>query len=696
MPIKSVSGNKDPLIENVRNTNILSLVVTVLIILLQVVVINHFLSRQNSDAKTINLAGRQRMLSQKIAKNLYAVEEDHRLTDLIKKDAEQWDSIHTALQNGSKALGIPKPINSTIIGLLDEISPYHEQLYQLATANNMTEIVRTRLTEIRDWEGKFLTGMDSLIYQYQKDAEKGTSKLEYSIYLFSIFFILILLGQYFVLVNPIIHSFRNVLDDREKKTQKLISILEATPDLIWSVDRDYNLLTFNSAFFKDMEEETGIVPSMGKSILNEGYSDKSLSRRKKLYNRAFSGERFTVESKISKNGQTLYHELSFNPIYDRKGLVNGCSVFRKDVTQKVEIIKKLRESEHDLKEAQKIANIGNWNWDMVQNDLKWSDQQYEVFGQDPKCFEANYEGLMSIVHPKDRQLFDNDIRESIANNRLQDMVHRIILPDGSIRFVHERGKVYYNKKKNPIRMTGTTQDVTLIEKAKQHILKQYKELQNFVYIISHNVRGPVSTLQGLVSIFEDGNDELNTEIIGRIQTTVDVLDGTIKDLNHALSLQKASDTSFEWIDLAQIVSDIEQLLAKDIATNKAKIESHFSMAPKAYGIKSYFTNIVYNLLLNSIKYKADTRAPHILISSGPMDGGGIRITVTDNGKGMELNDEKRKRIFDMYGRLSSDSGGKGLGLYLVKTQIETMKGSIEVQSEVDKGTVFTIVLEPVQ
>jgi len=299
---------------------------------------------------------------------------------------------------------------------------------------------------------------------------------------------------------------------------------------------------------------------------------------------------------------------------------------------------------------------------------------------------------LSIIScsPEDQEAFGTSIENCLTNHEPHDIIHRIIMPNGNIRHVHQKGKVYYIEGNTPIRMAGTIQDVTQMEEARLQIMRQFNELQNFVYIISHNVRSPISTLQSLVDIIEPGNEALNKEIIPSIGTTVDTLDRTIKDLNHSLSLKNIKENAFEEVNLRKVLRDIEHLLALEISTSGANIEYNLSEVPIAIGIKSYFANILFNLIMNSIKYRAKDRPPNIKVASQLSSLGGIEIMVSDNGKGMELTAERKKRIFDMYGRLSSVSEGRGMGLYLAKTQVEIMNGSIDVESELNKGATFKI------
>jgi signal transduction histidine kinase len=117
------------------------------------------------------------------------------------------------------------------------------------------------------------------------------------------------------------------------------------------------------------------------------------------------------------------------------------------------------------------------------------------------------------------------------------------------------------------------------------------------------------------------------------------------------------------------------------------VQTDFSRAEMIMGIRSYFNNIMYNLILNALHYSKEDEKPFIELSTEETESAMI-LKVSDNGIGIELTPERERKIFDMYGRLSGATEGKGLGLYLVKTQVEAMNGKIEVKSEKDVGTTF--------
>lgn len=670
----------------------LCVILTIASILTELFIIESLLTKRENDAETINMAGRQRTLSQKIVKNFYAYPKDPSLLVEIHGDATKWNEVHQALQADYNQVFSEDKKRAKIDSLFATINPYEEKLFNLVMIGNLEQNLYDNHASIKDWEERFLDGMDVVLDFYQKESEAAISRLENVVKVFSLLFTIVVLSLYFFFVNPIITSMRKLAMKQKAQNQNMASILENTEDPIWSVNRDLRLLTFNSAFRERMKKEQGKLPKLRDNILEYPIHSAELARA--WYERAFMGETFRIDHELVHNEKTTYHELSFNPIHDEDGKISGCNVFRRNETQRIVTINKLKKSRETLKEAQMIAKLGNWNWDMAKDKLHWSDELYKVFGQNPETFNASYKGLLQIIHPDDREMFDEDVKNCIASGETHDIVHRIVLGDGSIRHIHERGMVFYDGKGQPIRMAGTSQDVTILENAKNEILKQYEELQNFVYILSHNVRSPISTLQGLVTLFQEGDEETNKEVVEMIGTKVDILDETIRDLNKTLSMQKVSKSSFEWVDIGEILHNVVELLQNDIKISGAIIKQDIDPVHEVYVIKSYLSNILLNLVLNAINYKQDNMNPVILVSTR-LDSklGEVEITVEDNCIGMDLNEKRRKKIFGMYGRLNGDKIGKGLGLFLVKTQVEAMEGGIDVVSEPGKGSKFTISLK---
>ncbi|MCK5446007.1 MAG: PAS domain-containing protein, partial [Rhodospirillaceae bacterium] len=110
--------------------------------------------------------------------------------------------------------------------------------------------------------------------------------------------------------------------------------------------------------------------------------------------------------------------------------------------------------------AQRIAHLGNWNWEMKTGELLWSDEIYRIFGQEPQSAKANYDTFFEAIHPDDRQAVQTAVEKALHNEAPYDIDHRIVLPDGSIHFVHEQGEVVFDEAGEPLHMLGTIFDIT--------------------------------------------------------------------------------------------------------------------------------------------------------------------------------------------------------------------------------------------
>ena len=121
----------------------------------------------------------------------------------------------------------------------------------------------------------------------------------------------------------------------------------------------------------------------------------------------------------------------------------------------------------NLTEAQRIAHLGNWEWDVINNTVNWSDEMYRIFGYAPQQIDASYEAFLNAVHPEDRQLVDDSVREALARQHTYSIEHRILQPDGTLRYVHGQAEVMQGEDGQPISMLGTLQDITERKLAEQ-------------------------------------------------------------------------------------------------------------------------------------------------------------------------------------------------------------------------------------
>ncbi len=226
------------------------------------------------------------------------------------------------------------------------------------------------------------------------------------------------------------------------------------------------------------------------------------------------------------------------------------------------------------------------------------------------------------------------------------------------------------------------------------LIAHNNNLEQFSYTISHNLRGPLASLQGLANIVNPHQlGEDNKPLFGHFLKSVNALDTTIKDLSHIIEIRNNVSSVKDVVNLDNEIKHIKTLLRKEITEHKVVISSEFKVL-EFTTVKSMLHSILYNLISNAIKYRSYERDLVINLRS-QLIGSSVQIQVQDNGLGIDLSQHKEK-IFGLYKRFHTHTEGKGLGLFLVKLQAETLGGNVQIQSKPGIGTTFTIVVNGVE
>ncbi len=182
-----------------------------------------------------------------------------------------------------------------------------------------------------------------------------------------------------------------------------------------------------------------------------------------------------VES-ITKEGNKLIIDMSATVIKDYDGKPEFYVAIKRDVTEKRMIERQLKKSKSILAEAQRIARIGSWEWDIVSNKEEWSDEVYRLFGLTKDESPKTYRTFLKCVHPDDRNAVEIAVQEALNGNDYS-LDHRILRPDGKVIFVHEEGEVFFDDTGQPVRMIGTVHDITdrtLAEEALYESQERYR------------------------------------------------------------------------------------------------------------------------------------------------------------------------------------------------------------------------------
>lgn len=228
-----------------------------------------------------------------------------------------------------------------------------------------------------------------------------------------------------------------------------------------------------------------------------------------------------------------------------------------------------------------------------------------------------------------------------------------------------------------------------LEELLQVTSDQNARLQNFAHIVSHDIRSHSANISSLVNFVNKTDSEIEKKILlGMLNTSTAKLDETIHNLNEIITVNKKLNLPMERRNLRMGIKNTLQILNAEIIESNTQIS--IDIPAKAYVkvVPAYFDSVLLNVISNSIKYRDKSRETQLSISC-KKEGEFTILNIKDNGIGIDLEKNKDK-IFGMYKTFHDNEDARGFGLYITKTQIEAMKGKIEVESEVKVGSTFKI------
>lgn len=230
------------------------------------------------------------------------------------------------------------------------------------------------------------------------------------------------------------------------------------------------------------------------------------------------------------------------------------------------------------------------------------------------------------------------------------------------------------------------------DKTVEYLLECKSDMEQFAYYISHILRAPLANVLGYLDVIKEEQIETG-EVINKVTACLEEMDDRIKDANQIIQGKSNGYFRKEVVTFSALVDEVKQTMP-DVLIKNVAIRTSFHEIDNILCVKQRLYSIFYNLISNSIKYKKDNTDTIIEITSQKI-GNKCRLTFKDNGIGIDLPNRK-KELFKMYKRFHPHSEGKGLGLYIVKTHIEKMRGTVQVNSEVNGGTEFIIELQTLE
>jgi diguanylate cyclase (GGDEF)-like protein/PAS domain S-box-containing protein len=222
---------------------------------------------------------------------------------------------------------------------------------------------------------------------------------------------------------------------------------------------------------------------------------------------------------MAKDGRRIDVSISMSPIRDESGRIVGAAAFTRDIGMRIAAEERLRRSEAQLAEAQRLAALGSWEWDIVSSEVTWSPELYRILGRDPDRSPATYQGYFEAIHPSDRPLAEAAIQATVARGRPLDYECRVLRPGGAERVIHARGRAVSDDSGTLVRVVGTVQDITGLVLARQRLEQANRQNEALLNSAADGIYG--LDLEGRISFVNPAAEALTgftvEETLGRRQ-----------------------------------------------------------------------------------------------------------------------------------------------------------------------------------
>jgi PAS domain S-box-containing protein len=492
----------------------------------------------------------------------------------------------------------------------------------------------------------------------------------------------------------------------EEDIALLKATLEATRDGILVIDLDRRILFYNRRYldlfgFTAAELEEGGLDLVLDRLSHE-LEDEQVE---KLTARELSGEPATERLDIMrfKDGRVFERFVAPHRVGSRT--VWRVASFR-DIGASVRTAEALEHHRTFLEQAQEVAHIGSWVAELDGSSrLGWSAETHRIFGVPLGTFEGTSEAFYMFVHPDDRDAVRTVSREAVANDLPYDIEHRVVRPDGTVRWVHEQANILRDDQGRPRRMIGTVQDVT-VRRQLEDQLRQAQKMEAIGRLaggIAHDLNNALTAIAGYAELAL-GQVEAQHPARPDVEEIRRAAERAGSVTRQLLAFSRKQLLEPRIFDLNNTITGIARLLSRLLGSD-VHIQTHLSDEPlTVLGDPGQVEQAVINLAVNA--RDAMPRGGHLVLTTGleivdeafarahvPMPAGSyVLLSVTDSGHGMSR--DTQARIFEPFFTTKDVGKGTGLGLSMVYGTLKQIGGFIFVDSEIDRGTTFSLYFRP--
>ena len=410
-------------------------------------------------------------------------------------------------------------------------------------------------------------------------------------------------------------------------------------------------------------------------------------------------------SVLAPLAQALQRNLVVTGVWSLLLLGFGALVVR-DQVQAARQQRALLRSEERLNEAQQLAHVGSWELDLASGEVVWSDEVFRIFEADPARTETTFKQFLKWVHSDDRATVRQTFEASVKEHRPYNVVHRLLLAGGRVKWVRERGVTEYQGER-AVRARGTVQDVTEVRLAQQalqqlneqletrvrertsELAQANRELEAFTYSVSHDLRTPLRSIHGFASVLEEEEaqslSDAGRKHLRRIQDGSRRMGQLITDLLSLAHLNRAQMQQVP-VDLSELAWQVAGEFQR--SEPEREVDWHIQDGLQAMADPGLMRVVLHNLLGNAWKNTGQTPQARIAFTLDERKDGMATFCVRDNGAGFDM--AYAAQLFQPFRRLHAhhEFEGSGVGLATVSRVIRRHGGQVRGEGAVGQGAAF--------
>ncbi|MBS1531020.1 MAG: PAS domain S-box protein [Bacteroidetes bacterium] len=491
------------------------------------------------------------------------------------------------------------------------------------------------------------------------------------------------------------------VEELKEASERQSGILNALPPNIVLLNGAGKIVAVNESWRNFTLANNLGVPRHGVGYSYLAISDKatgmdevSARRIARGIKEVIAGEKteFSTEYSYYSGDKKVWFQLLAAPLL-KSG--KGAVVLHIDITDRKQAEELLIQSKANLQTIFENTDVAYVLCDTEHRVISFNSKANELcvgqFNKKLKTGSNAFNYFPKNLIPNLKELF-----EKVMNNEMVSYENSYELQNGGVKWYEVRWAGVADARQVNIGFIVAFKDITERkiselerERMTNDLVQRNRDLEQFTYIVSHNLRAPVANIMGLSNMLNnfDFNLEEHQEVKTALATSISALDNMIMDLNQILQVSTHVNERFETIPFKFLMEDVLLNLRQVIDAEHAKVSYNFNTVDRVVAVKSYMYSIFYNLISNGIKYKKAGVDPVISVFTR-RHGDRVQIIFRDNGKGIE--EKNLKNLFGLYRRFDTHVEGKGMGLFMVKMQVETMDGHVTVESEPGKGATFIL------